>query len=657
MAKTTLNSLSDALAARLTKGALPGELQDFGKKERAEAAAFVAATAETRTAGAPAMELEPISGTDPRRRMRLAIVNDDMPFLVDSIAATIGAHGIGIDRIIHPVVAVTRDASGALIDVGDTGSPESMVYLELERADARDRRDLLAALERNLADVRVAVADWPELQKSIAADAEALLDSSLFDSDGEGAALLRWFLDGNLTLLGHELWRGGSSVRQLGISRHDHEVPLLAEASRAVALDYFGKGGDAPLLLKSNLISSVHRHVPLDLVLVPVVEKNKVVGLSIHAGLWTSAALGAAPQTVPQLRTRLAALEAKFGFDPKGHTGKALTHALAALPHDLVTAFDADNLENLALTAMSLADRPRPKLVLVRSTLGRHMFAFVWLPRDDLTTARRVAIGEMLGEACNGALLNWSIALEDGVVAMMRYTFDLRGDGHMPDAAPLDLRLARMVRGWVPAVEAALGDLVDPTRAARLALGHAATFPQGYRNSTAPEEAARDILCLARLEGPEDRTVRLFNDVGRAARLKIYREGGALALSDAVPVLENFGFRVIEELPTALSGGTEGFVHEFLVEAASAYTGDAKVLEDAIAAVLEGKAENDSFNRLIVDAHMAPASVVLFRAWFRYLRQAGLPYGLTTVVDALRRAPGVATSLIDRFSAAHDPCA
>ncbi|MFT2520715.1 hypothetical protein ACMWQB_31435, partial [Escherichia coli] len=50
-----------------------------------------------------------------------------------------------------------------------------------------------------------------------------------------------------------------------------------------------------------------------------------------------------------------------------------------------------------------------------------------------------------------------------------------------------------------------------------------------------------------------------------------------------------------------------------------------------------------------------PPSVLLFRAWFRYLRQAGLPYGLTTVVDALRRAPAVATALIQRFEAAHHP--
>lgn len=148
----------------------------------------------------------------------------------------------------------------------------------------------------------------------------------------------------------------------------------------------------------------------------------------------------------------------------------------------------------------------------------------------------------------------------------------------------------------------------------------------------------------------------MYRDGHGAARLKIYRQGGALALSDAVPVLENFGFRVIEELPTALADAEQGFVHEFLVEAAGVrLSADTSVLEDAIQAVLEGKAENDAFNRLIVDAAMAPAAVLLFRAWFRYLRQAGLTYGLVTVVDALRRAPEVAAALIERFGAAHDP--
>jgi len=649
MAKTTLKSLSDALADRLTKGALPGELQGFGKAERSEAANFVATAAYSRPPGGPTIVIEPIAANDPRRRMRVAIVNDDMPFLVDSVAATIAAQGIAVDRIIHPVIPVTRDQSGGLMGVGD-GNPESMIYIEMERADARERRTLVTALEDNLKDVRAAVHDWVPLQEAMAADAATL--------SGTGAELLHWFLDRHFTLLGHgKFGREGGARDPLGICRNKHETPILAEASRALAIEWFEKGNEAPLLLKSNFISSVHRHIPLDLVVVPIRDGKKVTGLSIHAGLWTSSALNSPPDDVPGLRTRLGDLQKKFGFDPKGHAGKALEHALTTLPHDLLIAFTPEALEEVALTAMSLADRPRPKLVMARSILGRHLFCFVWLPRDEFTTARRIAIGDMLSEAAGGAVLNWAIAMDD-LVASIRYTIDVRGEARIPDVAALDTRLARMMRGWAPAVEAALAE-TDVARSTRLALRWANCFPQGYRTVNTAEEAARDIFSLATLETPDQRAVRLYRDARGEARLKLYRLGGSIALSDAVPVLENFGFRVIEEVPTALTDESQGFIHEFLIEAAggvgNVFDGNTSVLENAVAAVLEGNAENDAFNRLIVDLNMAPSSAVLFRAWFRYLRQGGLTYGLTTVVDALRRAPAVTAALIDRFDAAHAP--
>ncbi|MGE5721613.1 MAG: NAD-glutamate dehydrogenase domain-containing protein, partial [Sphingomonadales bacterium] len=81
----------------------------------------------------------------------------------------------------------------------------------------------------------------------------------------------------------------------------------------------------------------------------------------------------------------------------------------------------------------------------------------------------------------------------------------------------------------------------------------------------------------------------------------------------------------------------------------------AGVIEAAIAAVLEGHAENDAFNQLLVAAALDPSAVVLFRAWFRYLRQIGLSYSLATAVEALRKAPAVAQGLVALFRALHDP--
>ena len=87
---------------------------------------------------------------------------------------------------------------------------------------------------------------------------------------------------------------------------------------------------------------------------------------------------------------------------------------------------------------------------------------------------------------------------------------------------------------------------------------------------------------------PAQRSVRLYEQ-GGVTYLKLYRRGGALALSDAVPVLENFGFRVIEELPTALTDDAQSYVHEFVVDAGGPLSRNPHVLEDAVAAVLEGE--------------------------------------------------------------------
>ena len=74
--------------------------------------------------------------------------------------------------------------------------------------------------------------------------------------------------------------------------------------------------------------------------------------------------------------------------------------------------------------------------------------------------------------------------------------------------------------------------------------------------------------------------------------LKTYRKGALIPLSDAVPVLENFGFRVLEEMPTALGGGSLGYIHDFRLEIGSEANLDAIIarvgeIENAIACVLE----------------------------------------------------------------------
>ena len=389
-------TLVDSIRAALTTNALPGETEGFDRKHERDAAEFIASAAAVRPPKTTAIKIESTGGEAGRRRMRLVTVNEDMPFLVDSVAGAIAARDLTIHRLLHPIVKITRDKQGRIEKVGE-GEPESIIYIELDRADARGRQELVRALRNVLADVRAAVTDWKAMLAEMKSDAD-----SLEKRDGECAALLRWLADNNFTLLGHaHVGSDGELHDALGILRN--ETALWERSAAEAAVNYMADKDRTVLILKADRISPVHRRVPLDVVMVRLPDGT----LSVHAGLWTSEALRTSAQHVPVLRKRLAKLDKELGFSPSSHAGKALAHVVSTLPHDLLVSLNEEEVRAAALTAMSLADRPRPKLLLLPGSLRRHLYVFAWLPRDEMTTARRKAIGMMLEAEIEAQISSW----------------------------------------------------------------------------------------------------------------------------------------------------------------------------------------------------------------------------------------------------------
>ncbi|WP_234989969.1 NAD-glutamate dehydrogenase domain-containing protein [Altererythrobacter xiamenensis] len=663
-----LSNMQKRLAKHMRESILPGDTGLSGKP-LTEAARFVLETAMHREADRSALAMASIS--DEHRYLRIAIVNDDMPFLVDSIASTIAAEGLTINRLVHPIVPVRRNSDGELTHLGAADSKadcrESMIFVEAERVDARQRKTLEDKLRQTLGDVRAAVNDWHKMQTAMSEDITRL-------EKPENIALLEWLNSGMLTQLGHLTRnRDGSHNSLHGVCRKSARQ-LLAESSYERAFDWFEQ--DQPdgsprelLIVKANRVANVHRRVPLDLFIVPIRDetrgKEKVTALSIHAGVWTSAALASPPQKVPRLRNALDQLTEKLGFDRAGHAGKALVHALTVLPHDLMVGFPSEDIARVATTMMGLVDRPRPRLALVEAPLARHLFAFVWLPRDTLSTQVRLQIQDLLTEPEGTELLDWSLEVEGGNLAMIRFVLDIRETKKPHDEAALDERLQDMLLGWGEAVEKHLAQTEEPSRAAAIAARYAAAFPAGYRSNYGAAEAALDLHRLRALHGDETsgrdaRLYRIDTDPADHLRLKVYQHKGALPLSDAVPALENFGFKVLSEIPTSLDEGELGTIHDFMLalpdgENAAPLLERADAIERAIAAVLVGRAENDPFNRLVVQTGLSALQADWLRAFYRYLRQAGMGFTIYTVVDALAAAPQVTRPIIELFTARHDP--
>ena len=662
---------AQAIADAIRAGLLPGD----GSPDQAwidDAGAFLLEVAARREKDQATVVIASLS--EERRLVRIALVNDDMPFLVDSTAAAFASLGLVTDRLAHPIVSVERDANGQLLTVGPDGPDvkgrESMIYIEMPRIDAGQRRELQRTLEAMLADVRSAVADWPRMVAALEDDAAQV-------DDKEGAALLKWFASGMLTSLGHVTRsRDGGNTQRLGICRRGVK-DLLSDVSFQRAFEVFdaqlAKGKlKAPMAIKANRMATVHRRVPLDLFLVPIVKDGQIAALSVHAGLWTSEALASPPDRVPRLRGMLANLAAKLGCDPRSHTGKALAHVLTSLPHDLIMGLRWTDVERLAGTMTGLFDRPRPRLQLATAPLMRHLFAFIWMPRDLVSTQMRKRIQKLVEEATQAPALDWSLQVESGNLAMLRYTFDIREGVVEPDEDELDHRLQVLMRGWSEAVYAFLAQRFEPARAEAIAGRYADAFPLAYRSEYGPAEAAIDIAHMRKVvvgDASDDarpvhqRDARLYaheHDAPGNLRLKIYQATGQLPLSDAVPALENFGFRVIAEMPTALDQGRIGTIHDFTLELSQGRSADevlrlAPMIEDALCAVLNGEGENDPFNRLVPGLGLSKRETNWLRAWYRYLRQGGMHFGIDTVVEALQGAAAVTLGLVDLFRAMHQP--
>src|SRR3546814_18373076 len=101
-------------------------------------------------------------------------------------------------------------------------------------------------------------------------------------------------------------------------------------------------------------------------------------------------------------------------------------HGLTLVPPCRLVACDSAAREEMVLTSRLITDRPRPKSVMVGSALGRHLFAFVWLPRDEVSTGRRLAVESLLVREARAGVIGWTMVLEDGGAALLRYTLDLR---------------------------------------------------------------------------------------------------------------------------------------------------------------------------------------------------------------------------------------
>src|SRR6266571_1000192 len=130
---------------------------------------------QQRTAGSGDIRVINPMMPDGREISVLEVLNDNMPFLFDSIMAELAEQGIEVTLVAHPIIAVERDDQGKLLRFhgealpeGAKGTRESLIHLHITRLDAdADRQKLIDGLTRTLNNVRACVIDWRAMRDRV----------------------------------------------------------------------------------------------------------------------------------------------------------------------------------------------------------------------------------------------------------------------------------------------------------------------------------------------------------------------------------------------------------------------------------------------------------------------------------------------------------
>ncbi|EWY40487.1 NAD-glutamate dehydrogenase [Skermanella stibiiresistens SB22] len=619
------------------------------------------------------------------------IVNDDMPFLVDSVTAELNRQGLTVHLVIHPVVRVRRDSTGRLVELYEPqaapadATAESFMHIEVdEQTDPLALERIAEGVDKVLSDVRAAVEDWQAMRAPMLRimDGVDSMPHALPETEmNEARDFLLWLNDDNFTFLGYRRYRfegEGDEARLspipgegLGVLRDD-DVRVFDGLRNFAALppdaQQFLRQPRLLLVTKSNRRSTVHRPTLMDSVFIKAYdEAGQVVGEHLFVGLFTSVAYSTSVREIPYLRNKAARVLERARFEPRSHDGKALTHILENFPRDELFQITDDELFEIAIGVLHLQERQRTALFVRRDPFERFITCLVYVPRDRYDTDLRRRIQAILERTFNGTCSAFFTQLAESVLARVQFVIETK-PGTIPDydVGEVEERLIEASRAWPDRLQDALVDAKGEEDGLRLHRRYANAFDVGYRDRSGAELAVYDIERIEEVIHTGRLGLNLYRPIEAAEselNLKLYHDGKQVPLSDILPMLEHMGVKVISEggpFEVRLPGRIEPvWIHDFAMTTRAGVAVDLgrvrQAFQDTFLRVWEGGMEDDGFNRLVIRAGLGWREITVLRAYAKYLRQIRFQFSQDYMEDTLADHAAITRLIVKLFQTLHDP--
>lgn len=614
------------------------------------------------------------------------LITGDKPFLVDSTRMEINRQGFSVFFTINiGDIKLRRNGQGEIVEILENDvalsdmQVEAFIYMEIDRISDQDVLKKLAhKLEKVLVQVNRVVNDWPAMCAKMDECLQELEKNSSLSDRGDVAEskdFLAWLLNDHFTFLGcrdYELSKDHKTLRMikssgLGVlrdesqSKEEKSLTELPPEARRLAFS-----PQVLVISKTNTKARVHRPVYADYIGVKRFnEKGELVGERRFIGLYTSTVYHSDPRSIPLLRSKIQVVLRNSNLPLKGHAGKALLDILSSLPRDDLFQASTDELTRLALGILHIQEQRAVRLFVRQDTYRRFISCLVYMPKEKLNTELQKEMEKILVREFSGIEIGFSTLFGDSNLA--RVHFLIRTDPKKEltyDVKKIESQLIEVARSWREELRQALIEYYGEEHGLYLIQKYSYAFPSGYRDTFPPITAVHDIEHIERISSERPLEMNFYHPKDATAaplRFKLFQVGKPIILSDALPVLENMGLRVIDEWPQeiTLENGQRVWINDFGVKPVqidSVNVSQVKeIFQEAFRRIWFGEVENDGFNRLILAGQLTWREISILRAYTKYLRQIGVPFSQTYVESVVSRNADIARILVKLFKYYFDP--
>lgn len=615
------------------------------------------------------------------------IVNDDKAFLVDSIVSHLDKLGVKIKNIIHPVYSVIRDKDGNLKEISEKdGQQESIIQLHIDKITSDSEIQIIEEkISKILRNVGLVVADWQKMV-DLTKKASAQIDNAkkITKEIDEIKEFISWIGNGNFILLGakefdiKEAQKGQYILEEVkdsafGIFRSNDEDfrpevmnSSFEEVSDSVANPYVIE------VLKSRYRSRIHRIANAERIRVQKISADgKVIGEFRFIGLFTSSTYHESINSIPLIRGKIAKVIEDSGYIKGSHNHKDLVSALQSYPRDELFQISAQDLLKNAVGIVAICGRSQVRFFAREDKFKRFVSCLIFTPRDRSNSELREKIKEHLAKIYNGEIADSFVQITDS--NLIRFHLIVRTNNGIPtiNESMVEQEITKMTRIWSDDLSLSIKENFGDDKRISLFSKYKNAFSISYVNRFNPQQASSDIEWVERCLN--DKSV-LFNlhksskslpdDV---VELKIYSAEKEIILSEIMPILESFGFNVIQEHTYTVTAEEDAknrskqkvWIHYFhlnLSKNGHQFSEKVKLnFEETITLIWRKVTQVGFLNKLVVTADLNWKQIYILRGYTKYLYQTGFKYGQSYIADVFVKHGEITKMLIDLFEKKFDP--